>query len=169
MLGWLVGEDRGHANRPSPPCGTTTVDRLQARRLRAAELFAAGVRQAKVARQLEVSAQAVSVWHRRWKAGGPQALRSMGPSGPVPRLSDEQLAAVERALLERATANGFVGELWTLDRIALVIERLTGVHHHPDPGRVRSPDWAASPPNGPPSTETTRPLRVGMQALFAGP
>ena len=24
-----------------------------------------------------------------------------------------------------------MGELWTLDRIALVIERLTGVQHHP--------------------------------------
>jgi transposase len=30
-----------------------------------------------------------------------------------------------------ATANGFTGELWTLDRITLVIERLTGVRHHP--------------------------------------
>ena len=34
-------------------------------------------------------------------------------------------------LLEGATANGFTGELWTLDRIATVIERLTGVRHHP--------------------------------------
>jgi len=42
-------------------------DRLQARRLRAAELFTVGVQQAEVARRLEVSAQAVSVWHARWK------------------------------------------------------------------------------------------------------
>jgi transposase len=104
--------------------------RLQARRLRAAELFTAGVRQAEVARQLGVSAQAVSVWHRRWQAGGAEALHSRGPSGPAPRLSDTQLATVEQALLEGATANGFTGELWTLERIATVIERLTGVHHH---------------------------------------
>ena len=106
-------------------------DRLQARRLRAGELFAAGVRQAEVARQLEVSAQAVSVWHRCWQAKGTDGLRSRGPSGPAPRLSDQQLAAVEQALLDGATANGFVGELWTLERIATVIERLTGVQHHP--------------------------------------
>jgi transposase len=106
-------------------------DRLQARRLRAAELFTVGVHQAEVARRLEVSAQAVSVWHARWKQGGTEALHSRGPSGPSPRLSDAQLAAVEQALLQGATANGFVGELWTLDRIALVIERLTGVQHHP--------------------------------------
>jgi transposase len=94
-------------------------------------LFAAGVRQAEVARQLEVSAQAVSVWHRRWQAGGTDGLRSRGPSGPTPRLSDAELAKVEQALLEGAPANGFVGELWTLDRITTVIQRLTGVHHHP--------------------------------------
>jgi transposase len=49
----------------------------------------------------------------------------------VPRLSEQQLAQVEQALLAGATANGFVGELWTLDRIATVIQRLTGVRHHP--------------------------------------
>jgi transposase len=116
---------------PRRPAAQQERDRLEARRLRAAELFAAGVTQAEVARQLEVSAQAVNVWHARWQAGGTEALRSRGPSGPVPRLSDQQLAQVERALLKGATASGFVGELWTLDRIGLVIERLTGVHHHP--------------------------------------
>jgi transposase len=116
---------------PRRPAAQRERERLQARRLRAAELFAAGVHQAEVARQLSVSAQAVSVWHRRWETGGPEALRSKGPSGPAPRLSDAQLATVERALLEGAAANGFVGELWTLDRVALVIERLTGVRHHP--------------------------------------
>jgi transposase len=116
---------------PRRPAAQRERDRLQARRLRAAELFAAGVRQAEVARQLEVSAQAVSVWHARWQGGGPEALQSRGPSGPAPRLSDTELAMVEQALLEGATANGFTEELWTLDRIAVVIQRLTGVRHHP--------------------------------------
>jgi transposase len=116
---------------PRRPAAQRERDRLQARRLRAAELFAAGVHQAEVARQLGVSAQAVSVWHARWKEGGTEALRSRGPSGPAPRLSDTQLAQVEQALLDGAAANGFIGELWTLERIALVIQRLTRVHHHP--------------------------------------
>jgi len=100
---------------PRRPAAQQERDRLQARRLRAAELFAAGVTQAEIARQLEVSAQAVSVWHARWKEGGTDALRSRGPSGPAPRLSDAQLATVEQALVDGAGANGFVGELWTLD------------------------------------------------------
>jgi transposase len=116
---------------PRRPAAQRERDRLQVRRLRAAELFAAGVRQAEVARQLGVSAQAVSVWHARFTHGGTEALRSRGPSGPAPRLSDAQLANVEQALLKGAQANGFTGELWTLERIATVIERLTGVQHHP--------------------------------------
>ena len=113
------------------PAAQQERDWLQARRLRAAELFAIGVRQAEIARQLDISPQAVSGWHARWKAGGVDALRSRGPTGPAPKLSDAQLSQVEQALLEGPTANGFVGELWTLDRIATVIERLTGVRHHP--------------------------------------
>jgi transposase len=116
---------------PRRPAAQRERDRFQARRLRAAELFADGVRQAEVARQFGVSAQAVNVWHARFTQGGVEALRSRGPSGPAPRLSDAQLAKVEQALLEGATANGFTGELWTLARIATVIERLTGVQHHP--------------------------------------
>jgi transposase len=58
-------------------------------------------------------------------------LQSRGPSGPAPGLLDAQLAQVGQALLEGATVHGFFGELWTLDRIAMVIERVTGVRHHP--------------------------------------
>jgi Ala-tRNA(Pro) deacylase len=45
---------------PRRPAAQRERERLEARRLRAAELFAAGVRQAVVARQLGISAQAVS-------------------------------------------------------------------------------------------------------------
>ena len=128
-LGCRPGEDPVHANCASPPYGTTRT--RPARRLRAAELFAADVRQAEVARQLGVSAQAVSVRHARWQAGGGEGLQSRGPSGPAPRLSDAQLSTVEQALLDGATAHGFFGELWTRDRVAMVIERVTGVRHHP--------------------------------------
>ena len=103
----------------------------EARRLQAAELFTQGHTQAEVAHQLGVSRQSAHVWHARFQQGGVDALRSRGPTGPAPRLSDSQLHQVEQALLKGASANGFVGELWTLDRIATVIERLTGVRHHP--------------------------------------
>ena len=53
---------------PRRPVAQRVSDRVQARRLRAAELFVAGVRQAEVARQLGVSAQPVSVWRARERA-----------------------------------------------------------------------------------------------------
>src|SRR4029453_10231352 len=131
MVAGPAGQDRPMPTITRRPAAQQERERLQARRLRAAELFAAGVRQAEVARQLGVSRQSVHLWYRRWQAEGADGLRSRGPTGPAPRLSDGQLQQVEQALLKGAGANGFVGELWTLDRIAVVLEGLTGGRHHP--------------------------------------
>jgi transposase len=104
---------------------------LEARRLQAAELFAQGHTQAEVAHALGVSRQSAHVWHARFQQGGVGALRSRGPTGPDPRLSAAQLAQVEQALLRGAKANGFDTDLWTLERVAVVITQLTGVRYHP--------------------------------------
>jgi transposase len=103
----------------------------QARRERAAVLFAQGRSQAEVARALGVSRQSAHLWHTRFTQGGVDALRSRGPSGPDPKLTDAQLAKVEEALLAGAMANGFDTDLWTLERITVVIAQLTGVRYHP--------------------------------------
>jgi transposase len=104
---------------------------LEARRLRAAELFAQGRTQAEVANELGVSRQSAHIWHTRYEQGGVDALRSRGPTGPDPRLSVAQLAKVEEALLAGAMANGFETDLWTLERVTVVITQLTGVRYHP--------------------------------------
>jgi len=103
----------------------------EARRLQAAELFAQGRMQAEVARELGVSRQAVSRWHAHYEQGGIDALRSRGPSGPDPKVSDVQLAHIEQVLLQGAKAAGFDTDLWTLERVAVVTTQLTGVRHHP--------------------------------------
>jgi transposase len=99
----------------------------QARRERAAELFAQGRTQAEVARELDVSKQSASRWHAGWRAEGAAALRSRGPTGRRPKVADDQLDAIQRALLQGALAHGFPTDVWTLDRIAVVIQGLTGV------------------------------------------
>jgi transposase len=114
--------------RPSPQDERSA---REARRLRAAELFAQGHTQAEVAHTLGVSRQAISRWHARFTQGGVDALRSRGPTGPAPKLSKAQLAHIEQALLKGAMANGFDTDLWTLERVAVVITQLTGVRHHP--------------------------------------
>jgi transposase len=114
--------------RPSPQSERAA---REARRLRAAELFAQGHSQAEVAKELGVSRQSAHVWHTRFAQGGVDALRSRGPTGPDPKLSATQLAKVEQALLQGAMANGFDTDLWTLERVAVVITQLTGVRYHP--------------------------------------
>jgi len=100
-------------------------------RMQAGALFAAGRSQAEVARALGVARQNASRWHALWRAGGQDALRSAGPTGPAPRLSQAQLHAIDQALREGARANGFDTDHWTLARITTVIGRLTGVAYHP--------------------------------------
>ena len=99
----------------------------QARREHAAELFAQGRSQVEVARALDVSRQSASRWHAGWQADGSAGLRTRGPTGRRPKIADDQLEAIEQALLEGALAHGFATDVWTLDRIATVIQGLTGV------------------------------------------
>ena len=103
----------------------------QARRERAAELFAQGHTQAEVARELDVSRQSASRWHAGWQAEGATALRTRGPTGRRPKIGDSALEGIEQALLEGALAHGFTTDVWTLDRVAVVIQGLTGVRYHP--------------------------------------
>ena len=107
--------------------GTRQRAERQARRERAAELFAQGASQAEVARELDVSRQSASRWHTGWQAAGTTGLQSRGPTGRRPKIPDEQLAVIEQALLQGALAHGFATDVWTLDRIAVLIQGLTGV------------------------------------------
>ena len=99
--------------------------------MQAGALFAAGHSRAQVAHQLGVARQNVSRWHAQWQAGGPDALRSAGPTGHAPRLSETQLHAIDQALRQGARRHGFDTDHWTLARITSVIERVTGVSYHP--------------------------------------
>jgi transposase len=70
----------------------------------------------------------------RWKAARarPQGLAAKPHPGPAPRLSDAQLAEVERLLLQGAPAHGWANHLWTAKRVAEVIRRHFGVSLHPE-------------------------------------
>lgn len=105
-------------------------DAMKRRRKRAARMFARGVIQAEVARELGVSRQSVSRWYKDWQAGGAKALNGAGRAGRLRRLNDAQLRGVERALRKGPRAHGFATDLWTLDRVAAVIETETGVRYH---------------------------------------
>jgi transposase len=127
----------GSRGAPKKSGGTKQVrprrdfEALKKRRLRAADMFRRGKSQAEVAQALGVSAQSASLWYQQWSSGGRDALVGAGRAGRLPRLSDDQLAAVLSTLERGARANGFPTDLWTLARVSDVIERVTGVRYGP--------------------------------------
>src|SRR4249919_1412966 len=104
---------------------------MQERRMRAADLFEQGVIPAEIARRVGVSHQIVSDWRAAWRRSGREGLRGAGRAGRLPKLDRGQLGVVEGELARGAEAHGYANDLWTLQRAAEVIERLTGVAYHP--------------------------------------
>jgi putative transposase len=91
-------------------------------RQRAAQLFADGKSALEVAALLEVSTKSAYQWRLSWAAGGAEALASKGPSGPDPKLSDEQLARLKARLDQGPAAAGYgEDQRWTLARVVALI------------------------------------------------
>src|SRR5215211_6179508 len=95
---------------------------LELRRMRAADLLERGVIPAEIARQVGVAHQVVSAWRQAWRQGGREALRSAGPAGRKSKLTDAQFTDVRNALINGAEANGYATDVWTVPRVAEVIE-----------------------------------------------
>ena len=121
---------------------------LEKRRFQAAAYFEQGKTQIWVARHFAVSRPAAHVWYWAWKDGGKAGLRSKGRSGAPPKLSAKQLGKVEKALLKGPRTQGYSTDLWTLERIARLIKKTTGVKYHP--GHVwrllRDLGWSSQKP-----------------------
>jgi transposase len=98
---------------------------LELRRRKGMRLLARGVAQAEVARTLDVSRQTISSWARQLAADA-QAWRRR-PLGRPGGLDAAQKKRLGQALLAGAVANNFPTELWTLARVAKLIEREFGV------------------------------------------
>jgi transposase len=103
----------------------------EGRRLRALELKERGWKQTQIAEALGVSEGAVSQWMKRAREEGAEALRHKPPPGAPSRLSDEQRARLPELLAQGAQAHGFRGEVWTCERVAVLIRREFGVSYHP--------------------------------------
>jgi transposase len=107
-----------------------TKKQKEARRMLAAELFEQGIGPAEVGRRLGVTTGAASQWRKAWQQGGKEALRSVPHPGGIAKLPPERLPELETLLLQGPKAHGFATELWTLQRVAELIERHFGVSYH---------------------------------------
>ena len=110
---------------------TQAKDWREGRRFRALELKEQGWKQTHIAEALGVSEGAVSQWMKRAREKGVQALRHNPPPGAPPRLSEQQRARVPELLAQGPEAHGFRGDVWTCERVAIVIRKEFAVSYHP--------------------------------------
>jgi transposase len=99
---------------------------LEHRRREALELIDSGISQAEAARRLGVVRQAVSQWVAARRAGGTKSVASKGKPGPKTAPNEATRKRIEAAMIKGPKANGYRNDLWTLRRVAEVIERITG-------------------------------------------
>jgi transposase len=107
------------------------AEELERQRFRAATLLDAGHRPSEVAKMLGVSPSTVSQWKKIYQRAGPDGLKAKPHPGPKPKLSMSQRGKLERMLRKGPGAYGYATNLWTLKRIAEVIEKQFGVSYDP--------------------------------------
>jgi transposase len=106
------------------------LDGIEARRREGMRLLARGVSQAEVARQCGVSRVSALRWEQQRQAANAPAWKRR-PLGRRPKLTPAHKQTLEQALEQGAQAHGFLNGLWTLPRVATLIERQSDVRLHP--------------------------------------
>lgn len=108
-----------------------TPHQLERRRHRAIAFLKAGKNLSTVANAVGSSVSSVFRWWQAYRQHGQKGLQSKPTPGRPPKLSETQKKKLVTLLLKGACAAGYKTELWTLQRIAQVIEKHFGVQYHP--------------------------------------
>ncbi|WP_425526092.1 IS630 family transposase [Streptomyces mirabilis] len=110
--------------------GLTDAERVRREllRLQAVDRFEDGHKNGDIAAALRVSERSVERWRRAWREQGEAGVLSKGSPGR-PRLSDTQIARLERELERGPLAHGWADQRWTLARIKTLIGRLFHVSY----------------------------------------
>ncbi len=124
---------------------------LERRRMRAAQLLEQGhYSEAEVAHRLGVHRQSVNRWAKALDTAGRNGLRRAARAGRRPKLSDDELAGLEQCLKQGPEQFGYLTGLWTLPRVAKLIEQQYGVRY--DPSQVWrilcKLNWSCQRPTG---------------------
>ncbi len=104
---------------------------LERRRRRAVGLLESGENLSSAARIVGASVSSVHRWYQAYQRAGPAGLRPGLTPGRPPRLSPPQRRRLLGLLQRGPPAAGYPTELWTLKRMAEVIEKKFGVRYHP--------------------------------------
>jgi transposase len=122
---------------------------LEKRRRRAIALLRSGEKPTIVARQVNSALSSVYLWWQQFRKGGDDGLKPKPTPGRPPKLSRAQQRRLIRYLLKGAEAAGHATNLWTLERIAQLIEAKFGIRYHPSHvwkllGKL---DWSSQKPD----------------------
>ena len=107
-----------------------TRKELERRRLAAAEDLLAGMNQWDVSCKYNVNPSSVCRWNQMLKEKGMDGLHQRKAPGQSSKLSKEQQSALRKILFKGAVAYGYKTDLWTLKRIAEVIQEEFDVTYH---------------------------------------
>jgi transposase len=106
-----------------------TDQQLEQQRQRGLDLLKSGKKASEVAEMLGVDRSTVYRWKR--EAPARKRKKKRGTPGRKPKLTKTQLRRLEKSLDRGASAYGFYGNYWTLDRIVQVIWQEFRVRYHP--------------------------------------
>jgi transposase len=126
-----------------------TAIQLEVRRRVAVALLKAGWGVRQVARHVKASPSSVRRWRDAVARHAQAGLDAKPhPGGSQPKLTLEQRQPLLELLRQGARAHGFRNELWTLARIATVIERHFGITYCPSGvwHLMRRLGWSAQKP-----------------------
>jgi transposase len=103
---------------------------LDYRKLQAINMLEEGDSYRTVADELGVSLNSIVLWARAYRKEGLDGLLPKSIPGRAPGLSSAQRAKLEHILLRGALKAGYATDLWTLKRIAEVIEEYFHIRYH---------------------------------------
>lgn len=111
---------------------TERKKKLEANRLKAAELFAAGCSPSHVRMRFDVSRPTIARWHKKFLAGGAEQMIATISTGRPRRLTEQQSNAAMAAYRNDPKEQGFNCKRWSCQLLSKWIEREFGVKYHPD-------------------------------------
>ena len=108
-----------------------TPKQLEKRRRRAVQLMESGQTLASVARQIGAAVSSVFRWRQAYRRKGTRGLNAKPTPGRPPRLSPKQKRQLVTLLTRGPLRAGHRTDLWTLPRVAALIQQEFGVAYHP--------------------------------------
>lgn len=108
-----------------------TPKQREARRKQAIQLLKKGKPFRQVAEEVGASLSSVVRWNQAYRAQGKKGLKLKAPPGRPAQLSAKQKQKLPQLLSQGAQSFGYSTDLWTLPRIAKLIQSQFGVSYHP--------------------------------------